>query len=537
MHRTRPRARWTALIASAALAVTLTSCADSGESSEEKSAMSGEEFVTGIVRTEGDGEPVDGGTLTFGAFTEQGSLDPARAIVAGSTGGIELAAIFDVLMRYDVESDKVVPQLAEALDANDDATEWVLTLREGVKFSDGNVLDAEAVKASIERYLAAGSGDTALWQDNVTKTSVTGPLEVTFELNKSWPGFDTLLTGGIGMIVAPSAGEVDSPKYKPVGAGAFTFVEHRTGELIRLKANPDYWDGAPHLDGIETRFITDPKAIFDSLKTGEMQLGFLRDPQTIHEALEAGFGGTVDVVAGGKALVLNAAEGRPTSDVRVRQAISAAIDPEVVKERAGYGHGVATDSMFHADSPIAPDVETAGYDPELAKKLVEEAKADGFDGKLSLLFSNSPDLRTIANVLKALLDAVGFDVTVDLVPSSSETVSRVVAGDYDMSSWGLSWRDAAAYPRLFVTMHSKGNARYGWATSDELDAAIEGLQAAGGSDELKDAMGAVQEAYNDLMPAATYGAAVEYVGWLPSVHGVQGTTNSMVLLDDAWIEQ
>lgn len=537
MSKMRTRARWTALVASVGLVASLAACADSGESSGDQKAEGEDQFVTGIVRTEGDGDPVAGGTLTFGAFSEPTSLDPARAIVAGSTGGVELAAIFDVLMRYDVESDEVVPQLAEGLEGNDDATEWVLTLRDEVAFTDGTQLDADAVVASIERYLDAGSGDTAVWQENVKSTEVTGPLEVTITLKRSWPGFPSLLAGGIGMIVAESSGPVGAPKYKPVGAGAFEFVEHRPQEKIVLEANADYWDGAPHLDGVEVVFINDPNAIGDSMRTGQVQLGFLRDPKAIYEALEGGFGGTVDVVAGGKVLVLNAADGRPTADVRVRRAISAALDPKVVVERAQQGYGVPTSSMFPASSPIAPDVDVTGVDLEEAKKLVEEAKADGFDGELSLVTANSPDLRAIAQTIQALLGAAGIELKVDYVPSSTETVAKVVGGDYDAAAWGLSWRESEPYQRLFVTLHSAGNANYGWATSPELDEAIEAVQQADGADAVKESLGRVQEVYEELMPAVPFGAIPEYVGWLPSVHGVQGTLNSMVLLDDAWLEQ
>src|SRR5699024_2790743 len=132
----------------------------------------------------------------------------------------------------------------------------------------------------------------------------------------TWPGFDSLLAAGAGMIVAPSAGAVDSPKFEPVGAGPFTFVEHRPSEVIKLAANEDYWDGRPHLDAVEGSFVDDPVAIHEAMETGQFHLGFLRDPKVIHEAIESGYGGSLEVVAGGKALVLNAAKGRDTADAK-----------------------------------------------------------------------------------------------------------------------------------------------------------------------------------------------------------------------------
>lgn len=531
------RRRWQASLTAAVLAVALAGCASTDDGDEQGAARGGDLFVTGTIDQPDGGDPQSGGTLRFGAFSEPSSLDPARAIVAGSTGGIELAAIYDVLMRQDVDSSEVVPQLAKGLEANDDSTEWVLTLREGVEFSDGEPLDADAVVASIERYLAAGGGDSALWKENVKSTEVTGPLEVTFTLRRTWPGFDTLLTGGAGMIVAPSAGKVDSPKFEPVGAGPFTFVEHRPSEVIKLAANADYWNGRPHLDGVEVAFVDDPVAIHEAMETGQFDMGFLRDPKVIHEAIESGYGGSLEVVAGGKALVLNAAKGRDTADVTVRRAISAAMDPTVIIERAHDGYGVPTSSMFPDSFDAAPDVDIAGFDLDLAKELVEEAKQEGFDGKVDLLTANSPDLRDTATVIKAMLGAAGIEVNVDTVQSSSETVNRVAGGDYDMAAWGLSWREATAYSRLFVTLHSEGNLNHGWATSPELDRAIEDLQAAGDDEALEEGLGAVQEAYEEVMPAVPYAAMPEYTGWLPEVHGVASNANGVVLLEKAWIEQ
>src|SRR5699024_11033612 len=91
-------------------------------------------------------------------YGEAASLEPAgiSGSLPGVYGGMELAAIYDVLMRYNPKTGEYEPQLAKALEHNDDHTTWTLTLRDGVKFSDGTSLDAQAVKSSINRYVEQG---------------------------------------------------------------------------------------------------------------------------------------------------------------------------------------------------------------------------------------------------------------------------------------------------------------------------------------------------------------------------------------------
>src|SRR3546814_2208854 len=92
-------------------------------------------------------------------WSSDGCSSDLETIVAGSTGGLEMAAIYDVLMRWDSEANTVEPQLAESLEPNEDFTTWTLKLRDGVKFSDGTPLDSAAVKFSLDRYVRLGADE------------------------------------------------------------------------------------------------------------------------------------------------------------------------------------------------------------------------------------------------------------------------------------------------------------------------------------------------------------------------------------------
>lgn len=119
--------------------------------SEVESAAEG--IDNGLIGQQTAGEPRSGGTIAYAGYTAVSSLDPAARQDGGSTGGTEMAALYDLLLRYDQDSDQYVPQLADSMTGNEDGIVWTLTLREGATFSDGTPVDAAAVTWSINRYL------------------------------------------------------------------------------------------------------------------------------------------------------------------------------------------------------------------------------------------------------------------------------------------------------------------------------------------------------------------------------------------------
>lgn len=526
----RPAALPTALTALLLLA----GCASSGGSSDPQDDATRSTYEPGLVNLPDAGEPVDGGTLTFGAYSEPAVLDPAETIVAGSTGGLEMAAIYDVLMRWDSEANEVVPQLAESLQPNGDHTTWTLTLREGVTFSDGTPLDAEAVVWSLERYVEHGADEAMLWSDNVERMETPDERTVVFQLARPWPTFAYMLATGPGMVVAQSS---DADKeFHPIGAGPFTLASHKPGEEIVLEANPDYWDGAPHLDAVRTVFLGDPAATQDSFDAGSVDLAFLRDPDHVDEELQQGTPGFLNMVALGSVAVINSAEGRAGADPRVRKAMALAIDPELIAQRAYDGAGLASNAIFPEYSTWHTDTDPLPVDPEQARELVAAAKADGFDGKIRYVDGADQASKATAIAVEASLEAVGFEVDVHLARSIQEQIVTVaVDRDFDLAGWGISWREAGPYGRMFATLHSLGNLSVGMPTGPGFDELFAEFQAAETPEAQRDVIARIQQEWNEQVPAVVFGPTPEFVLFGERVRGVVETTNSMVLLDDAWV--
>ena len=276
MTRLRPGPFFLGVLASAAALVLVTACASSEDAERRAGGPTVASYTPGLVNLPAEGDVVEGGTLTFGSYAEPLELDPVTTIVAGTTGGTEMAAVYDVLMRWDEESQSVVPQLAESLTPDADHTTWELRLRPDVRFSDGTVLDAEAVRWSIERYVDQRGHDAAVWSHNVSGMRVTGERSLEFTLERPWPSFDSLFTTGIGMVVARASDDGD--RFTPIGAGPFVLEDHVPQERMTFTANPDYFAGRPPLDGLEFVYIVDPNALWDTFGQQDVSMAILRDP-------------------------------------------------------------------------------------------------------------------------------------------------------------------------------------------------------------------------------------------------------------------
>lgn len=528
-------------VALVAAALVLTACGGGSDDEKDSNAAPQEgsfEYVDGMFGPDDDAtDPQQGGTLTYAAYSEARSLDPAVSIAAASTGGVEMAALFDVLMRYDSENEEFVPQLAESLESSDDLTEWTLTLREGVQFSDGTALDAQAVVDSQQRYASHTAPDAALWNNNVDSVEVADERTVVYTMKQPFAWFDSLLASGPGMIVAKAAGPVGD-SFTPIGAGPFVVDKQRAGEELVLKANENYWNGRPHLDQLRFVFLGEQTTVQDSFEGGSIQAGYFRDPDVVDAVLESGVRGYSNLVAISDTALINGSEGRPGADPRVRKAMQLAIAPEMIRTRVYDGHGIASARIFPEYSRwYAEDVEALEPDMDEAKKLAEEAMADGFDGKITYLDSNTSAARDAGQVVKSALESIGFEVDIELLPTVTDLINRMaVERDYDIAGWGLNYREADPYSKLFTTLHSSATQTYGMPTSPEMDAALEKLQGAVDDATAQEALAEVQAAYNESVPFLTWMPFAELSAWADNVHGVKGAANSIVLFDEAWMD-
>ncbi|TQF69203.1 ABC transporter substrate-binding protein [Rhodococcus spelaei] len=515
--------------------VLLVSCANSGGTTD--AANGGGSAQSGLVGNQDAGDPVRGGTLTFGTHSEAVTLDPAKTAARGGSGGAEMAAVYDVLMRYDTGTKTYAPQLAKSLQASDDQLLWTLKLREGVTFSDGTPLDAEAVRWSIDRYTQNRGNGSEVWQLNVAAVDTPDPSTVTFKLTRPWPEFEAMLALGQGMIVAKSSVQGDA--FTPVGAGAFVQERYAPHEELVLKARPDYWNGAPYLDRLRVVALNGPQATWDALASGGVQAAFLRgDSGVIEKARAADYPGYVSFLNAGSAEIINNRAGRPGADVRVRQAIAYAANPKIVDERVDSGKGLPGAELFNDASDWHTDVQALGYDPAKAKQLLEEAKKDGYDGKLKYVVLQEPRDRAIGLAVQSLLQAVGFTVDIVYANSASDVVNQVyVKHDFDLAHAGIGLYESIPFLGLYTTMQSQSKSNTAGYADPVMDSLLGELQAAGTTDAKRAVIAKIQQQANETVPSVVTSAIPTFVAWQPKVHGIVPDATQITLFDKAWMQQ
>jgi len=517
---------------------------DDGDAAGEADAPSDDTEESEVTATPAEDdtctEERQGGELAMGVQLMAIGLDPTVALGTGVAGATEITAIYDTLMRYNPDTGEIDPHVAESLEPNDDFTQWTLTLPEGITFGNGDPLTAEAVQFSVDRLKNATVAASGMAQE-VESMEVVDDLTLTFNLRQPWGGFPYLLASEGGMVTNPAVVEAmgDNFALNPVGAGVGPYEVERYApqEEIVLTAKDDYWGGPVCIDTL--RFLPNPagQTAYESFQTGELDVVFMSEAQPVSEAIEAGVN-NYQAISGGQGYLLNGGRGdNPVlADVRLRQAIAHAVDPEVINERVYDGTALPASGLTHPDQRIYPDVDGLEYDPDRASELVEEVRAEGeWDGTVRITAGDTPTAIESAVTMEGMLEAVGFEVTVENLPSDQSNQRILFDGDYDIGQGAASIFDEGPVRGMnqFHTESVRNRVGFG---SPELDAAIEDLYQAADIDETRAAMGEIQEAFNEAVPAINLTSALWFIGWQDNVHGLNMNRESSVMFHDAYIE-
>jgi peptide/nickel transport system substrate-binding protein len=544
MHttHTRTRTRRLTIVAIALLtslfAAACASDAGEGATDADGGAPALEDGVTsGLVNVQDDVEAQDGGTLTMGMFAPVRSLDPTVITGSGTAGGIELAAIYDVLMRYDRETGEFVPQLAESLTSNDDATEWTLKLRPDVTFTDGTPLDADAVVFNLQRHVDAKNRTAGLLAG--TTFTATDPQTVTFTLAEGWTGFPWMLSWTAGYIASPTAITADPEGWAsdPVAAGPFTVGRFAPNEVLEVNANEDYWNGRPHLDTVRFSHLQGDEPKRQALESGDFQAAFIRQPEPVRDLIDAGYPGYLVLNNSGEIILLNnglrGQTDRPTADPRVRLAVRHAVDSEQYNERGYNGKGFPTYSIMGPSSQWATQSGLT-LDPAEAQRLVTEVKGEGWDGTMSIITTVGSEDRALD--VQAKLNSVGMDVEMDVVPTVSDMLNRVfVDANYDMILWGMSVDDTEPWVVMYRELSSQSPTNPSGYASEEMDMLLAELKASSDPEQTQAVIDEIQALWDQDQPAVVLSQQPDLIAWSQSVHGVVPTVASMVLLHEAFI--
>jgi peptide/nickel transport system substrate-binding protein len=416
--------------------------------------------------------PKEGGTLISAQATEATGLDPQ--LVPALSRSRRSPLMYSQLVRFDPDMNPR-PELAESWQTSADGLTWTFKLREGVKFHDGQELTSADVKFTFDRLFERSPGKSDFIA--VDKVEPAGKHAVKFITKEPFAGLLAALGGFWGFIISEAGVKKHGDLNKAaVGTGPFMLEDWKVEQQMVLKRHKGYFKkGQPHVDELLVRVIPDEANIVAALRTGQIHHAFIEDNKNYNLLKdEKGLTGYRSSRLGYDYLNINATRG-PLKDVRVRQAISWAVDRSQVMRVAASGFGRLTPP---ATAPMKqwqlPDEQWMRYykpDVEKAKKLMAEAgQAKGFSVKLCVI-PTFPTMVSGAPVIAAQLKRIGINAEIENV-EYAVWIKRWIAKDFDMTmntTPGYADPDTAFFRALHST---KGQNWNSWSVP-ELDALLE----------------------------------------------------------------
>jgi peptide/nickel transport system substrate-binding protein len=365
--------------------------------------------------------------LRIGLNDDPDALDPT--ISRAYTGRLVFAALCDKL--FDVTPDlKIVPQLATGYEWAADSRSVVIKLRPGVKFHDGEPLNAEAVRFNIERHLTTPGSFRKTEINDVKSVDVVNDLTVRLHLAQPLVPLLATLTDRAGMMVSPKAARALGDKLgtRPVCAGPFRFVERVAQGRIVLERFADYWDrGAVHLDRVEFVPITDSTARLASLRSGDLQMIERVSPTDLAEIRgdnRLRVSGVAEL--GYQTIPLNVGNGpraRTLGDVRVRQALDLAIDRETLVKAVFNNEYIPGNQWVSPASPYyTAKFPVRKRDLARARQLLRDAGQPNL--AFTLIVPPERDRQEAAQIIQAMLAEAGITVTLQ----TQENVTMLTNG-------------------------------------------------------------------------------------------------------------
>jgi peptide/nickel transport system substrate-binding protein len=514
----RSRALGALVAAAGALALTACGAVDPGAREAEVPHLAAVNAWGGDPATEGS--PRTGGSLRIGMDRAVSSFDPT----VQNTNAVAFA-VYDSLLQLTPDG-TAQPYLAQSMSSPDGGVTWRLGLRDGVRFSDGTPLDADAVIVNTQRHIDKVTSPAHAVARRIVSMSAVDPLTVEFVLDGPLGSFPTvfaqpLTRGSLGLIMSPAAIEQygEDVGRHPVGAGPFQVVDWVPDSHVNVQRNPDYWQqGMPYLDEIEFVPLSDTDSRYASIQNGDVDMIFAAYSQELVRALQ-----NPDLTVyyspgnAGDLMYFNFTR-PPFDDRRMREAVISALNLDALSAGLYNNQLVTAQSLFDVDSPYHSDAASQAWpqsDLEKARQLVEEYEAEG--GSTSVMLKSTTARGQFGEFVQAQLAAIGLAVDVQLYDLAQYSAEVVQSGDFDLTTTVTSFD--APYPAVERLLGTGGNANYGKYSNPEVDALL--ATAASTSDETARA-----EAYQQVELIVNQDLAVCWIsrGYIATVtqNDVQG---------------
>jgi peptide/nickel transport system substrate-binding protein len=378
--------------------------------------------------------------------------------------------LFDINERLEP-----VPQLATGFRWDDPQT-LTITLRQGVRFHDGEMMDAEAVRYSLNRHLTMQGSFRRSELGTITAIEVVDPATVRIRLPAPNAAFLAALTDRAGMIVSPKAAEAAGRNFgnRPVCAGPMRFVERVPQERIVLERFPEYWDAARvHLQRVTYLPMPDNNVRLANLQSGAIEFGERMEPDDLRAIQRnRNLRGLPVEFLGWQSIEYNIGNGPRAQtplgrDARVRQAFELSLDIAAINQVVYEGMHIPTRQPLPAASSFfLPGFEPAPRNVARAQALLREAGVTG-PVPVELIVANNPDVRQVGEVVQAMAREAGFEVSVRAMEFAS-SLQATARGEFEAYLVGWSGRTDPD-GNIYSFFHTNGGQNDGKYSNPDVD--------------------------------------------------------------------
>ena len=402
-----------------------------------------------ILTTECTDDRPRGGTLTIGVPSDMKGWDPAHDDGMNPSGATRMTALYDSLFYLDLTTGQLVPGLAESITTEDNQV-FTLKLREGVNFTDGTPLDADAFIWNVEYHknpaVQSRYGYPASLISSIEKLDAL-TLEITARnVDATFP---QIFADQLAWMMSPSAyrsgqdpvsGLNAEINQNPIGVGAgpFMFESRIDDRWVVLVRNPDYFrDGCPYLDKVIFMAISNSGARYAALGEGNVDIAYDTSMENLRDAVANGVNTTTKTDNYGHTWLLNS-DKAPFNVRSCRVAVAHAIDYDTVNDVAWDGLKVVNRSVMAPGSPwLDPDAELPGYDPAAAAASLAKCEDElGAPLEFETFCTEASVNVLLANTLVDMWKAADIRATANCL-ELGEAVSAVFSRDFVASPWGI----------------------------------------------------------------------------------------------------
>ena len=466
------------------MAASLTGCGGAGNAAETTAAAGAENNAAASESGASEGKE----ELVFVNYRDIRDLNPH--LYAGEMYAQEM--LYETLVN--ITADGYEGCLAESWDISDDGKTYTFHIRDGVKFSDGEVCDANAIKANFDAIIENKDRHTWLEMMNLL-VGVSAPDDKTFVIELSEPYYPLLTELGVTRpfaMISPKAMKDGSTKdgvNAYIGTGPYVLTDFVTDEYAIFEANENYWGEQPKIKKITVKVIPDNQTRILALEKGEIDMIFgknMIDADAINQYTgNDKFTVSLSDPTSTRQIVLNTTRD-VLADKEVRQALQHATNKQAISDGIFYGLEQPADTLFAKTVPYCDiDLEPYAYDVELAQSMLDEAgwvvgsdkirEKDGQKLNIDLLYnSDSVTEKAIAEYLQSEYQKIGISLNIHGEEEQSYR-DNMKAGNFDMVfniCWGTPYDPQSSLAAMRAPVYGDYAAQLGLEDKADIDQAI-----------------------------------------------------------------